>query len=284
MSSGQHAADPRGMRLIDEYLEHMRRAYGDTQTVTDRRGILERLDEGLPFGVGQVSTEDLRAWLYRPDAGWSQNTLATYFRCIKSFYDWASDPDDPWLSSNPARGLERTKTAGAVPRACTDEQLADVLARAQEPYRTWAILAAYNGLRCCEIAGLYREHVTERELVVVRGKGGKPRVHDTDVAVWAAVRDLPRGPLARHRETGERATARYVSARAGDHFKRVLGIPVTLHRLRHWLGTTVQREYRDIRVTQRLLGHATLASTQVYTTATDEQQRAARATLPRFGG
>jgi site-specific recombinase XerD len=75
-----------------------------------------------------------------------------------------------------------------------------------------------------------------------------------------------------------------VSARAGDHFKRVLGIPVTLHRMRHWLGTTVQREYRDIRVTQRLLGHATLASTQVYTTATDEQQRAARATLPRFGG
>lgn len=284
MTSGHTPADPRGMRLIDEYLEHMRRAHGDTQTVTDRRRILERLDEELPFGVGQVSTEDLRAWLYRPDTGWSQNTLATYFRCIKSFYDWASDPDDPWLSANPARSLERTRTAGAVPRACTDEQLADLLARAAEPFRLWAILAAYAGLRCCEIAGLDRQDVTERELIVRRGKGGRPRVHDTDETVWRAVRDLPRGPLARHRDTGERATAHYVSARAGDHFKRTLGIPVTLHRMRHWLGSTVQREYRDIRVTQRILGHATLASTQVYTTATDEQQRAARATLPRLAG
>lgn len=282
MASGADPSRSRGMELIDEYLEHMRRAHGDTQTVRDRRGILERLEDELPYGLGQVCTADLRAWLYRP--GWAQNTVATYFRCIKSFYDWASDPEDPWLTANPARGLERVRTADPVPRACTDAQLADILARGREPFRTWAILAAYNGLRCCEIAGLDRQDVTERDLIIRRGKGGKPRVHDTDVTVWQAVRDLPPGPVARHRETGERATAHYVSARAGDHFKRVLGIPVTLHQCRHWLGATVQREYRDIRVTQRLLGHASLNSTQVYTQATDRQQREARATLPRFGG
>jgi len=66
------------------------------------------------------------------------------------------------------------------------------------------------------------------------------------------------------------------------HF-RSLGLHgATLHRLRHWLGVTVQRNYRDPRVTQRVLGHASLSSTQIYTDATDEQQRAARATLPRF--
>lgn len=268
--------------LIAAYLEHLRRAERSEQTIRDRRGILGRLSRDLPYGLGQVSAEDLARWLYRDR--WSQNTRATYFRCIKSFYGFAADPEDPWISGNPAERLPRVTTATAVPRACTDAQLADILARAREPFRTWAILAAYEGLRCIEIAGLDRQHVSESQLIVARGKGGRPRVHDTDPTVWATVKDLPLGPVARHPKTGQRATAHYVSAYSADHFKRQLRVPVTLHQMRHWLGTTVQREFRDIRVTQRILGHVSLQSTQVYTAASDEQQRQARATLPRLAG
>lgn len=280
MESGSPQVDPRDMELIDAYLEHLRRAECSEQTIRDRRGILERLNRDLEYGVGQVRQEELAAWLYRDQ--WSQNTRATYYRCIKSFYAWAGDPDDPWITGNPARRLEAVPTAPAVPRACTDDQLKDLLARAREPYRTWAILAAYAGLRCCEISGLDRGHVTEQQLIVVRGKGGRPRVHDTDPAIWAVVKNLPPGPVARRVDTGERASAHYVSAYASKHFHKTLKIPVTLHKMRHWLGNTVQREYRDIRVTQQLLGHASLSSTQIYTVASDEQQRAARATLPRL--
>ena len=271
--------DPRGMELVDAYIKHLERSSDSTQTPRDRRGILERLDRELPYGVGQVTTEDLAQWLYRPE--WSQNTRATYYRCIKSFYAWAADPEDPWISANPAAKLQRVTTAKSVARACTDEQLATALARMTDPFRLWAIIAAYNGLRCAEIAGLDREHITERQLIVVRGKGGRPRSHDTDVAVWRAVKDLPPGPIARRADNGERASAHYVSAESRYHFHK-LGIRTSLHSLRHWLGTSVQREYRDIRVTQEILGHASLSSTQIYTASTDEQQRAARATLPRF--
>ena len=113
------------------------------------------------------------------------------------------------------------------------------------------------------------------------GKGGRPRMHDTDPAVWAAVKDMPPGPVARRADNGKRASAHYVSAEASYQFHK-LGIQTSLHPLRHWLGTTVQREFRDIRVTQALLGHVRITSTQIYTAATDQQQRAARATLPRF--
>lgn len=272
--------DPRGMETIDAYIRHLERSSDSEQTPRDRRGILERLNRELPFGVGQVTTEDLAAWLYRP--GWSQNTRATYYRCIKSFYAWATDPEDPWIGGgNPALKLERVTTAKSVPRACTDDQLAEALANVREPFRTWAIIAAYQGLRCCEIAGLDRQHVTEQQLVVVRGKGGAPRAHDTDPAVWSAVKDLPPGPVARRLDNGKRASAHYVSAETRYQLHKA-GIPTSLHRLRHWLGTSVQREFRDIRVTQAILGHASLQSTMIYTNSTDEQQRAARSTLPRF--
>ena len=266
------------MEMIDEYIAHLRRCSDSERTPKDRKNILERLDRELPYGLGEVTTDELREWLYRP--GWSQNTRATYYRCIRSFYAWASDPDDPWLNANPARKLERVGNARSVPRACTDGQLKNILTRAAEPVRTWAVIAAYQGLRCCEIARLDREHITERELIVVRGKGGGQRAHDTDPAVWAAVRDLPPGPVAR-RPSGRRADAHYVSMTASLHLQGI-GVPVTLHQLRHWLGTTLQREHKDIRVTQEALGHKHLSSTQVYTAVSGEQLRAARSTLPRF--
>ena len=101
--------------------------------------------------------------------------------------------------------------------------------------------------------------------------------------MWAAVKDLPPGPVARKLD-GERASALYVSGAASKEFRRVLGKTATMHMLRHWLGVTMQANFKDIRVTQRALGHASLASTQIYTDATDDQLRAARATLPRLAG
>lgn len=274
-----HAQD---MELIDAYLEHMRRASCTEKTLDDREEILLRLNRTLPYGVGQVSREELSTWLYRDD--WSQNTRATYYHALKSFYEWAADPADPWITDNPMASMEPVSRPKGMARPVTDEELKTILTRAAEPYRTWAIIAAYQGLRCVEISRLDREHVTERNLFIVRGKGDRPRVHDTDPAVWAALKGLPSGAIARV-PSGERATPGQVSIRSALYFQRNLKLAgVSMHRLRHWLGTTVQREYRDIRVTQAVLGHVSLSSTQIYTDATDEQQRAARATLPRFGG
>ncbi len=270
------------MEIIDAYIKHLKRAGRSDDTIVGRRGILTRLNQDLPFGVGVVQTEDLADWLYR-DNEWSQNTKATYFRALRSFYNFAADPADPWITANPTDGLERTRTAQGIARPCTDEQLAGILTRAAQPYRLWALIAAYQGLRCVEISRLDREHVTEERLIVVKGKGGAPRVHDTDPQVWEAIRGLPRGPIAR-RPDGERASAQYVSIYSRDHFNRILKIETSMHCLRHWLGVNAQARYKDIRVTQELLGHASLQSTQIYTRATAEQQRAARAMLPRLAG
>jgi len=269
------------MDVIDAYLEHLRRRECSAATIRDRRKLLSRLHRELPYGIGETSTEELAAWLYRP--GWKRNSKATYYAGIRSFYTWATDPKDPWMDLDPSADLEVVHSVRGVPRPVTDEQLRRILTEAAQPIRLWATIAAYQGLRCCEISRLNREDITEDNVIVVKGKGGRPRAHDTDPYVWAAVRDLPRGPIARTPD-GRRATADQVSSWSIRHFRESLGLRVGLHQLRHWLGVTVQREYRDIRVTQKVLGHVSLTSTQVYTDATDHQQREARATLPRLAG
>lgn len=272
-------AQPREMQIIDSYIEHLRRAGCTQATLQGRHEILHRLNRELPYGIGQTTTEELSGWLYREE--WSTNTKATYWRAIRSFYAYAADPDDPWIDGDPTLKMEPVQTVRGVPRPVTDEQLRRILAEAPEPIHTWALLAAYQGLRCIEISRLDREHITEENLFVVRGKGDRPRVHDTHPAVWAAVKDLPRGPVA----TGDegRLTPFEVSLRAAHHFRRQMNMPgVSLHRLRHWLGVNAQRNFRDIRVTQAMLGHVSLSSTQIYTMGDEQQQREARATLPRF--
>jgi integrase/recombinase XerC len=267
------------MELIDEYLEHLRRAGKAQSTIDGRREILGRLDRDLPFGLGQVSTAELGEWLYRDD--WGRNTRYTYWACMHDFYGWAADPRDPWIDADPTESMEPVKPVRGVARPCTDEQLRIILTQAREPYRTWATVAAYQGCRCVELSRLDRDHVTEQSIVVL-GKGGRLRVQDTDPDTWRVIEPLPDGPIARHQQTGDRATAFYISSQAATYFRRTLGVPVSMHMIRHWFGVNVQKRYRDIAVTKAMLGHASLTSTQIYVDATAEQQRAARATLPRF--
>jgi integrase/recombinase XerC len=277
-------SSPQGhdLDMIAAYLEHLRRAGRTDDTIRDRREVLHRFNRAMKRGIGGADDKEIGAWLYRDD--WKQNTKAAYYMALKSFYGWATRPHDLWLQGNPMVYLEPVKTVRGIPRPVTDDELRRVLTESAEPIRTWAKLAAYQGLRCIEISRLDREHITERTLIVVKGKGGKPRAHDTDPYVWAAVKDLPPGPIART-PSGGRATPFEVSATAALHFRRQLKMPgVSLHRLRHWLGVTTQRIYKDIRVTQAVLGHESLSSTQVYTDATGEQQRQARAMLPRLAG
>lgn len=272
------------MDMIDAYLEHLRRRSrsGSTATITGRRDILVRLNRQLPFGLAQTCQEELEEWLHKPrKPAWKQGTKATYWNCLRSFYTWAADPRDQWINENPTLYMEPVAGVKGVARDITDEELWTILERGEPWIQPLARLAAYNGLRDIEISRLDREHVTAQKLLVVRGKGGKPRMHDTDALVWPAVRDLPPGPIAR-KPDGTRAGPGYISARASRIFQRDLGLEgVTMHRLRHWLGVRTQALYKDVRVTQEVLGHESLASTQIYTKATLAQQREARAMLPR---
>lgn len=269
---------PHDLQMVAAYLEHLRRAARSPETIALRRCVLRQLVAFLPFGLGEAADDELADWIY--DERRSLNSRATYLAATRSFYQWAVEAD--WLTVDPTAKLESIKTSRGVARPCTDDELRTILTKAPPRYRLWATIAAYAGLRCCEISGLDREHVTQQKLFVVRGKGGAPRVHDTHEYVWEAVRRLPAGPVARL-ASGGRASNDYISTKANLAFRKV-GVDVTMHQLRHWLGCNVQATYKDARVTQEMLGHASLNSTSIYTRATLDQQRQARSMLPRLAG
>jgi integrase/recombinase XerC len=271
--------DPHDLAMIDAYLEHLRRAGRSAETIRLRRSTLTQLNAALTFGLGGAADNELAEWIY--DERIQSNSRATYLSGVRGFYRWAVRAK--WITLDPTVELESIRTTRGIARPCTDEQLHAILTTTPKRIQVWAAIAAYEGLRCCEISGLDREHITEQRLIVVRGKGGAARVHDTDPCVWEKVRDLPPGPIATLVTTGERASADYVSKMGKAWFRR-RGVDITMHQLRHWLGCTVQEKYKDARVTMELLGHASLNATSIYTRATLTQQRSARAMLPRLAG
>lgn len=258
--------------LIQSYVSFLRKESCSSKTIKDRLRTLTLMDKELPLGLDSANTDELEAWLWRD--GWSQGTRETYFYAFSGFFRWATKKEI--LDFNPAAEITPPKVPRRLPRPVSDEQLAQLLARAAEPYRLWVLLAAYGGLRCLDIARLQREQINERTTTIVRSKGDKARVVPTHEIVWEAVRDLPAGPITEHDEE-------YIAQRAAIHFSRSLRMPgVTLHRCRHWFGTMVQRLYKDLRVTQELMGHSSPSTTAGYAMVAGEQTRAAIEALPRL--
>lgn len=248
-------------------------------TIADRIEVLQRLDRDLPMGLIQATVEELEDWLARP--GWSNQTKATYYGHIVGFYNWAADPArEQHLSYNPAASLSRASVPPTVPRPVSDEELALVLDKAQGRWKLYCLLAAYAGLRCCEIATIRREDFT-RTHITVTGKGGKQAIIRNHAVIWRAVEHLPAGPVAR--KARGPADAMYVSSQTSKYLNRILGPnAITLHRLRHWYATNLLRAGANLRVVQEQMRHSSPKTTAIYTDVTDGERAIAVNALPDF--
>lgn len=257
----------RVMQPADAYLAHLT-AIGHPKTTIDTyRCALRRASIELPAGLLSVHDE-IEQWLATRRASSTRNV---YRAALRGFYEYALRRG--MISENPAADLAPIKRRTGLPRPVPLDQLAHILENAAEPERLWYTVAAYAGARCCEIARLDRADVDEHT-IYLHGKGDRERLVPTHPMVWAAVRDLPQGPLA----GGRNAAA--VSSRGNRRLDR-LGLPaVTMHRLRHTAGTLWQAAVGDTRVTQQLLGHASLQTVQIYTAVSDTSMRAAVLAMP----
>jgi integrase len=268
---------------IARHLQHLRSiGLAEDTTIEDRREVLTRLDRELPLGLIEATVEELEHWLAGPAKPpyWSNQTKATYYGHLVGFYRWAADPNRyPHLSYDPSVSLTRPKVMRGLPRPVTDDELAAVLAATQDRWHVYCLLAAYGGLRAGEIATIERSDINE-DVIIIRGKGGKERAVPTYDDVWRAVSHFPGGPIAR-RVKGGLATPKYISIETSEYLNRVLGPnTITLHRLRHWFGTSLLLNGADLRTVQELMGHSSPTTTAIYTYITDRQRKMAISALP----
>lgn len=259
-------------KMIDGYTAHLRSETRSSRTIGDRRRVLLILDQDLPHGLERACADEIVEWLWRD--GLKVSSRETYYGAIAGFYAWAYRAEI--LDYNPMDHVTRPRVPNRMPRPCTDDELRRILATAAEPYNTWALIAAYAGARCLEISRLQRDQITQQSMMLL-GKGTKLRPVPTHPAIWDRVRDLPPGRITEYDE-------RYISIRTAVYLRRSLKMPgMSLHRLRHWFGTNVQRLHKDLRVTQQLMGHADPRTTAGYALVADEDARVAVNLLPTLG-
>jgi integrase/recombinase XerC len=236
--------------------------------------------------AGEASLTSLRAATLRRmlsslhARGLSGRSLARILSGWRAFYRFALEHDSA-LEGDPCAGLKAPKSARRLPAALSPDEAArlvtidgdDVLAVRD---RALFELAYSSGLRLSELAAL---DVGSVDLptgeVRVWGKGAKERI----VPVGRAAREAIGGwlvsragfPEADERalfiaRSGHRLSPRAIESRlAAWAVKRGLSQHVHPHMLRHSFASHVLQSSGDLRAVQEMLGHASIASTQVYT-------------------
>jgi integrase/recombinase XerD len=196
------------------------------------------------------------------------------------------------VTRDPTAGVIRPKLPRSLPRPLSVDDVGRLLAhpdRSVAGVRDRAVLETLYGagLRVSELVGLDVDDVDlEEGSVRVLGKGGKER--DVPIGRFAReaiaaylIRVRPglatrrsRGALFLNRRDGGRLTRQGVSAIVEAHAAGAgIAKNVSPHTLRHSFATHLLEGGADVRVVQELLGHASVATTQVYTLVTREHLR-----------
>ncbi|HET6917185.1 MAG TPA: site-specific integrase [Acidimicrobiales bacterium] len=224
-----------------------------------------------------VTTDNITVWLGRE--GLSHWTRATYHANLKDFCSWLVATDR--LDANPMDDptIKKPKRPRSRPRPLTEAEVVRVLETARGRTRDWLILALCAGLRAHEIAKLRGEHVS-REGIYVSGKGGAEDTLPCHPDIWEMATRYPqRGWWFPNRQHTDHVTADVVTVAVSRLFDE-LGIDGSIHRLRHVYGTRLLRSGTNIRKVQRLMRHATLETTAVYTAVDEDELRDAIFMLP----
>lgn len=239
-----------------------------------------------PRALLELDHDALFAWQLEQASRVSVSTLLTLLVDARQFYRWAVRQG--LLEVDPTARLDMPRVPRRAPRPIPDARLRRAIDAAPAPVRAMLVLAAFAGLRAKEVAGLRWEDVDEDAgTLFIRGKGGHERVVPASSVVIAALDELRRHYEGQGVEVGRRGPvlrngygrpgtvpAHHVSHHA-NRFLRSIDVPDTFHSLRHRFGTKAYGATKDLRLTQRLLGHATVATTELYVDVDESRGRAA---------
>lgn len=222
-------------------------------------------------------------------------TIAKDLSAIRAYSRWCIRAklrsDDPTLE------LEWPKRIDPIPRCLKQRELRlldqilmqplpvlDVKKRhVRERETRIVLLMLYAGLRLSEVPALdWKDVDLDALTMIVHGKGGKDRVLPIHERLAENLRTTPedrqRGAVCGH-QNGKKISYKSVP-HVFDRWLKDAGLDISAHQLRHTFATQLLWAGRDLRTIQRLLGHASLSTTERYLSVEMEQKRAAVDALP----
>jgi site-specific recombinase XerD len=255
------------LRELDDYYAWLRSAHTSPGTIKLHSYHLRRFATLHPHPYA-VKRDDLIDYLGSGD--WSAGYQRSIRTTLKAFYGWARE--EKRIRKNPTKKLHKIAVPPGVPRPASEEDVAAGLEIADERVRLMIRLAAQAGLRCCEIAVVHTDDLI-RDLVgwslAAHGKGDKTRIVPLNPGLAADLLGMPEGYVFVGQIDGHLSAA-YVS----KLISRALPEGVTAHPMRHrFASVAYEGTGGDIRAVQELLGHASVATTQIYTKVPDGAKR-----------
>lgn len=282
------AAFERHLRAERGLSEHTVRAY-----LTDLRDLAGYL-VATDATVEAATLADLRGWLAgQARSGAARSSVGRRAAAARTFFRWAAQTGrvevDPSLRLTAPR---RNRTLPGVLKAGEAGALMDVASMASDDGdplstrdRAVVELLYASGIRVSELVGVDIDDLDlPGGLVRVMGKGGKQRTVPfgaparTALQEWLARRPevvvVDSGPALFLGRRGRRVDVRQVRTVVHRLLGHVDGAPdLGPHGLRHSAATHLLDGGADLRVVQELLGHASLATTQIYTHVSSERLR-----------
>jgi integrase/recombinase XerD len=268
------------LRLVDRFLDMMAAEAGASRhTIAAYRNDLEHASLSLSAPLASASLDQLSTLAEK----WSDLSAATVARraaALRRFFGFLLD--DGLRSDDPSAALPKPRLERPLPRILDEAEMQRMFEAAEARAASGEVNAVRNlallellygsGLRATELVSLPRAGVREGQpFLILRGKGSKERLVPistrAEKAVLAWLELVPKSsawlfPSGKAHLSRVRLfqIVRALAADAGIVPQRV-----SPHVLRHAFATHLLSGGADLRVLQSLLGHADIATTQIYT-------------------
>ena len=281
MSAELIAAYEEHLVLVRNLADNSIRGY-----VSDLESFLKHLEKLKVEEFSQLELTHLRSWLADlQSTGAARSTMARRIVSIRAFTYWAASQG--WIKSDFGAALAIPKPHKTLPEvldiADTEIVIASMQTRADEDsnpltIRDLAMIEVLyaTGIRVSELCGLDLRSLDEsRNTLQVLGKGSKERVVPIGIPALDALRHYLK--VARPELTGEKSgSAVFLGSRGSRIDQRTVrevvyqamsavGSKMGPHGLRHTAATHLLEGGADLRTVQEILGHSSLATTQIYT-------------------
>jgi integrase len=258
--------------MLDDYVAWEVAARRPQSTITLRRFQLRRFARVTGLAPHEVTLRVIVDYMGTP--GWGAHYTRSVRTTLRSFFDWARRHGG--LDTDPAADAPQVTVPIGKPRPASDAALVAIGSVADERVRLMGRLANEVGMRSVEISRVHTSDVRgarHEYRLLVHGKGSKERFVPISDALAEHLRSKREGYIFPGRIDGHLSPG-HVS----KLLSRAMREHGTGHQLRHRAGTRwLKASGGNLRVAQELLGHASVATTQIYTYIDDDELR--RATM-----
>lgn len=273
---------------IQRFESYLQRRYGDRSTPkhysSDMRIFAQHIGDKSP---AEVSVQDIDHFVNRQvSQGLSPLTINRRLAALRTFFEFLASEEPDQARPSPVNWRRHgIKQGERLPRDLPDAEV-DALFVAIRDRRDRAMfgLMIGAGLRVGEVAAMLLQDLEapsspeQMARLRVRGKGRKERIVWLTVPLYATVQAwLEERPTSSHdhvflNQHGRPLSVAGIEYRLKQHAQRA-GIQATCHQLRHTFARRLAEQEMPIESLSKLLGHAQVQTTQVYTAGADRQLR-----------